>query len=281
MARKNGLGKGLEALFEDNSTSSLQGEEIIKISEIEPNKNQPRKDFDQSALEQLADSIREHGIIQPLVVREISTGGYQIVAGERRYRAARMVGLTEVPAVVREFSDKEVLEIALIENLQRDDLNPIEEALGYKELIDDYNLTQDEVAKSVGKSRPAVANMLRLLNLPDEVITLVRQKKLSSGHARALLALESDEKICELAGVVVKGELNVRETEKFVKKQNEAQKPTKPKPASDSFYREMQISLNKELGRKIKVEKAKKGGKLVIEFFDKDDLKRLAQALTE
>lgn len=175
MARKKGLGKGLEALFEDNNTAvSASGVELIKISEIEPNKNQPRRDFDQTALEQLADSIREHGIIQPLVLRPLTAGGYQIVAGERRYRASRMAGLNEVPAVIKELTDTETMEIALIENLQREDLNPVEEALGYQELMEKYDFTQDAVSKSVGKSRPAIANSLRLLNLPEEVLDMVR-----------------------------------------------------------------------------------------------------------
>ena len=193
MARKSGLGKGLDALFVDNSTDHANGVVTLRISEIEPNKNQPRKDFDENALAQLADSIAEHGVLQPLLVRPMTNGGYQLVAGERRWRASKMAGLSEVPVVVQEMTDTEAMEIGLIENLQREDLNPIEEALGYRELIDAHQMTQDMVAQRVGKSRPVVANALRLLNLPDGVVKMVRSGALSAGHARALLSIDDPE----------------------------------------------------------------------------------------
>lgn len=274
MARKKGLGKGLEALFEDNSTPvSEQGSETVKISEIVPNKNQPRKDFDQAALEQLADSIKEHGIIQPLILRPLSTGGYQIVAGERRYRASRMAGLTEIPAIVREFSDTETMEIALIENLQRENLNPIEEALGYRELMESYNFTQEAVSKSVGKSRPVIANALRLLNLPDSVIEYVQNSELSAGHARALLAFDSDEEIERIAKEAIEKQWTVRDLEKLSKKKESAPRKT---VLRNSFYDEMELALTEELGRKISVKVDKKNhGSLTIEFYSKEDLKAL------
>lgn len=277
MARKGGLGKGLEALFEDNSTG-MSGSETVKISDIEPNKNQPRKEFNQAALEQLADSIREHGVIQPLILRPLSSGGYQIVAGERRYRASRMAGLTEVPAVVRELSDTETMEFALIENLQREDLNPIEEALGYKELMDNYHFTQEEVSKSVGKSRPAIANALRLLNLPEEVIGYVRQGRLSSGHARAILALETEEEMLDIADKAIKNNFTVRDVEKLSKKEQGTKKAPAHK-TRDSFYDEMELALNSELGRKVKIGLEKNKGTITIEFYGKDDLKELGNRI--
>lgn len=275
--KKKGLGKGLEALFEDN-TSAIEGggAETVKISEITPNKEQPRKDFDQAALEQLADSIREHGVIQPLILRPVSTGGYQIVAGERRYRASRMAGLTEVPAVIRELSDIETMEIALIENLQREDLNPIEEALGYRELMDEYHLTQDEVAKRVGKSRPVIANALRLLNLPDEAIDEVRAGHVSAGHARALLAMDAEDAILAILKRILHEGLSVREVEKLTAKAKE-ETPRSRKSSRNSMYDEVEIALMGELGRKVTVVPGRKKGTLSIEFYGLEDLQQLAQ----
>ena len=214
MARKSGLGKGLDALFVDNSTDHANGVVTLRISEIEPNKNQPRKDFDENALAQLADSIAEHGVLQPLLVRPMTNGGYQLVAGERRWRASKMAGLSEVPVVVQEMTDTEAMEIGLIENLQREDLNPIEEALGYRELIDSHQMTQDMVAQRVGKSRPVVANALRLLNLPDGVVKMVRNGALSDGHARALLSIDDPEEQNSMAKKAADGLLTVRDIEK-------------------------------------------------------------------
>ncbi len=281
MSRKKGLGKGLSALMEDNSLSiGESGESLIKISEIQPNKNQPRKDFDQSKLEQLAESIRENGIIQPLILRELGTDGYQIVAGERRYRAARMLGLMEVPAIVRELDDLQVMQIALIENLQREDLNAIEEALGYRDLMSEFSFTQEEVSKAVGKSRPAIANALRLLNLPDIIIEMVRKSEISSGHARALLPLENESAMISLAKMINKKDLTVRDIEKTVKKRLEEFDITEKSafPAND-YYKEMQLALTNELGRKIKINKGKNKGSISIEFYDDEELKIIAEQL--
>lgn len=282
MARKKGLGKGLEALFEDNSTAVSQGAELVKISEIQPNKNQPRRDFDQEALETLADSIREHGVLQPLILRPVSTGGYQIVAGERRYRASRMAGLNEVPAIIRELNDTETMEIALIENLQREDLNPVEEALGYQELMERYDFTQEEVSRSVGKSRPAVANALRLLHLPEPVLKLVRDGSLSSGHARAILSAGEPERMNQLAEKTVREGLNVRAVEKLAKKQPkpEPEKRAQQFVAEHKFYEEMKLALEEALGRRVNIEAGKQKSRLVIEFYDEADLAGLAERLT-
>ena len=215
MARaKGGLGKGLEALFVDNNTSDIPTTSL-KLTEIEPNKEQPRKDFDDAALAELADSIREHGVLQPLLVRPMVNGRYQIVAGERRWRASRMVGLAEVPVVIREMTDTEAMELALIENLQRKDLNIIEEALGYKTLMETYGFTQEKVAQRVGKSRPVIANALRLLSLPPKVEKMVRDGQISAGHARALLSLDDPKVIEETAGRILSQGLSVREVERL------------------------------------------------------------------
>lgn len=205
MSKKfGGLGKGLDTIFAENETEDSNSSVMLKISEIEPNRSQPRKDFDENSLSDLAQSISQHGLLQPLLVRPLPIGGYQIVAGERRYRACRMAGLTEVPVTIRELSDTETMELALIENLQREDLSPIEEALGYKALIDEHGFSQEEVATSVGKSRPAIANSLRILKLPDSVLEYVKQDKISAGHARALLMLDSEEDMLELAELIYK-----------------------------------------------------------------------------
>ncbi|MBQ1236938.1 MAG: ParB/RepB/Spo0J family partition protein [Oscillospiraceae bacterium] len=274
--KKGGLGKGLDALFMDNTTES--GPVTLRIAEIEPNREQPRKEFDESALADLADSIREHGVIQPLLVRPMPTGGYQLVAGERRWRASRMAGLTEVPVVIRELSDHETMELALIENLQRQDLNPMEEALGYQSLMNEYAMTQEQVSKVIGKSRPAIANSLRLLSLPTPVVELVREGKLSAGHGRALLALDSEEAILEAAELAVKKGMSVRETEKLA--QQTKKEPKKPvlKP-EDTYYKELELALTQVLGRQVSVTAKGKTRRLSVEFFDKDDLAALAEKL--
>lgn len=274
--KKGGLGKGLDALFMDNTTES--GPVTLRIAEIEPNREQPRKEFDESALADLADSIREHGVIQPLLVRPMPTGGYQLVAGERRWRASRMAGLTEVPVVIRELSDHETMELALIENLQRQDLNPMEEALGYQSLMNEYAMTQEQVSKVIGKSRPAIANSLRLLSLPTPVVELVREGKLSAGHGRALLALDSEEAIFEAAELAVKKGMSVRETEKLA--QQAKKEPKKPvlKP-EDTYYKELELALTQVLGRQVSVTAKGKTRRLSVEFFDKDDLAALAEKL--
>lgn len=220
-AKKGGLGRGLDALFADNSIEEIASTSAVKlkIMDIEPNRDQPRKIFDEDALAELADSIAKHGVIQPLLVRPMPDGSYQLVAGERRWRASRMAGLTEVPVVIKELSDDEAMALALIENLQREDLNAIEEAQGIKALMDTLSLTQDEAAERVGKSRPAVANALRLLKLPDSVIALVSDGKLSPGHARALLGFKDEQDIIETADLIIEKGLTVRDVEKLVKRE--------------------------------------------------------------
>ena len=218
--KKGGLGKGLDALFMDNQTAD-SGIVTLRLSEIEPNKEQPRKVFSEESLNELADSIKEHGVLQPLLVRPLSTGGYQLVAGERRWRASRMAGLREVPVVIRDMGEEEAMEIALIENLQREDLNAIEEASGYKLLMERYGMTQEQVAKRVGKSRPAVANALRLLHLPEKVMQMVEEGEVSAGHARALLSFTDKERMEEVAQKVKTGRYSVRDIEKMSKEEPE------------------------------------------------------------
>ena len=279
--KKGGLGKGLDALFEDNSMEKLSGSSavILKLSEIEPNRSQPRKTFDEAALGELADSIAKHGVIQPLLVRPLSDGSYQLVAGERRWRASRMAGLTEVPAVIREMSDSEAMELALIENLQREDLNPIEEAEGIRLLMSTYSLTQDEAAEKVGKSRPAIANILRLLNLPDPLLALVKDGTLSQGHARALLSLVDEKQMIETAKLCIEKGYSVRETEKLVRAiLTNSEKPPKKEKRRDIYFDEAEIAIGETLGRKVKVINGKgEKGTLEIEFFSKEDLSLLAQ----
>ena len=280
--KKGGLGKGLDALFLDNSTEEKGGSVTVNINDIEPNRDQPRKDFDEEALRELADSIALHGVIQPLLVRPISDGGYQLVAGERRWRASRMAGLTEVPVFIREMSDRQVAEVALIENLQREDLNPLEEAKGYAQLMKDYSLTQEQVAKSVGKSRPAVANAMRILELPEEVLEYVRSGKLSAGHARTLLPVKDKEILLKLAQDIVLKEISVRETERIVKSILNPKKEKSPakKAKRDPWYDECELAIKAELGRKAEIHVAKGNrGTIEIEFFSKEDLHGLLEAL--
>ncbi|MEE1352262.1 MAG: ParB/RepB/Spo0J family partition protein [Acutalibacteraceae bacterium] len=283
MAKQRGLGKGLDALFSDNSVEDLgtpPSPVTLRLTEIEPNREQPRKTFDQKALDELAESIKKNGVLQPLLVRPLSDGSYQLVAGERRWRASRIAGLTEVPVIIKEMTDEQAMEIALIENLQREDLNPIEEAEGLQLLISRYNLTQDEAAARVGRSRPAVANSLRLLKLPDEILEMTKTGDISAGHARALLGFSSKEEMMQTAKEIKDKDLSVREIEKRIQ---ESQKPEKKsarkKKTADVFYSEAELALSNSLGRKVKVIKGRKGGHLEIEFFDKDDLKKLAQEL--
>ena len=281
MAKKlGGLGRGLDSLFADNSVDELNPSvNKLRIMEIEPNRDQPRKDFDEKSLSELAESIEQHGVLQPLVVRPLTKGGYQLVAGERRWRAARIAGLTEVPVVIKELTDEEVIEIAMIENLQREDLNPLEEALGYRYMMDELNITQEQAAEKVGKSRPAVANAIRLLRLPDEVQEMVKNNLISPGHARALLGFENQELIIQTAKRIVKEDLSVREVETLVK--NSQKTPKVPKQQKrDKFFSEVELALVENLGRKVKIKESKKdAGVLEIEFFDKDDLESLAMKL--
>lgn len=281
MAKKlGGLGKGLNAIFIENDSETEGGTVTLKISEIEPNRTQPRKEFDEQALSELAESISQHGLLQPLLVRPLTLGGYQIVAGERRYRASRMAGLTEVPVIIKELTDTETMEIALIENLQREDLSPVEEALGYKALIDEHGFSQEEVAKSVGKSRPAVANALRLLKLPDNIMEYLKDGKISACHARALLTLENEELMTELADEIVAKDLSVRQVEKICKKKPTIQKEEKPEK-KPSFYSMVELALSESLGRKISVSKSKgkQGGVLQIEFYSDEELTELSNKL--
>ena len=288
--KKGGLGRGLDSLFDDNGglEDSLQSSQVkLRIMDLEPNREQPRQDFDDEALAELSRSIAEHGVLQPILVRPQPNGAYQIIAGERRWRAARAAGLAEVPVLIRELGDEEAMAAALIENLQREDLNPMEEALGYQRLMKSFGLTQEEVSKRLGKSRPAVANALRLLNLSKPVKELVREGKLSSGHARALLGLDQKVAMDSLAEEIIAGEMSVREAERLVKRSNYvwmAPEVTvvKSKVRREAFFDEVQLSLESAMGRKVKVNtKGKAGdGTLVIDFHDRDDLMNLAKILT-
>ena len=277
---KGGLGKGLDTLFMDNTTD-IQVKKTLRVSEIEPNRDQPRKTFSEDAINALAESIREHGMIQPILVRPLSTGSYQIVAGERRWRAARMLGLDEVPVTVRELSDSQTMQIAIIENLQRENLNPIEEANGYSELIEKYDMTQDEVAKLVGRSRSAIANSIRMLSLPDKVQKLIEDGDLSAGHAKALLAFSDEKLLVDTAKKAAGGGLTVRQVEKLA--QLEENKSSAQAEASDkridNYFVEMELSLKERLGRKVKIDYGKNKGVLVLEFYDKEDLAGLAEIL--
>lgn len=281
---KMGLGGGLSNLF-GSDTSDLMEESLdngtknLPLAKIEPNPDQPRKVFDQVSLDELAESIRLHGVITPITVRKSEKDGYyQIIAGERRWRAARQAGLEDIPAMVLEAEENEVMELALIENLQRQDLNPMEEALGYRSLMDEYQMTQEEVAKVIGKSRPAIANSLRLLALPQPVAEWIQEGKLSAGHGRALLALEDEAAILEAAQTALKKHLNVRETEKMAQSaQNQPQKRVQPE--KDHYYTELELALTQVLGRQVTITAKGKNKKLAVEFFDKDDLSALAARL--
>lgn len=281
--RLSGLGKGLGAIFMENNSEDKNETVTLKISEIEPNREQPRKEFDDEALSSLSQSIMQYGVLQPILVSPIIGGGYKIVAGERRYRASMMAGLTEIPAVIRELSDSETMELALIENLQREDLTPIEEAKGYKTLMQKFSFTQEDVSNSVGKSRSAVANALRLLTLPDEVIALVESGELSQGHARTLLSLENKEFITEVAKKVISESLSVRETEKLCKEYTKKPAKKTTKTQKPSYFTEVELALSTHLGQKVSVTPSKdgKGGTLSIAFYSFDDLQNLANKLED
>lgn len=279
--KKRGLGKGLDAIFAENDTEERDSAIAIKISDIEPNREQPRKDFNEAALAELADSISQHGILQPLLLRPILGGGYQIVAGERRWRAARMAGLSEVPAIIREMSDSEVMELALIENLQREDLNPLEEAQGYRSLMDTFGFTQDEVSKTVGKSRPAIANALRLLNLPPKIQKMVNDGELSAGHARTLLSFENKDEMQKAANLAAEKGISVRELEKISKKANEKSVKEIKVRKIIPYFSEVELALNEHLGRKVQVSGNKKRGVLQIEFYGEQDLSDLVKVFNK
>ena len=278
--KKGGLGMGLGALLNDNA-SEVQGKSTLRISEIEPNRLQPRKDFDEEAIASLADSIKDHGLLQPIVVRPYGRA-YQIVAGERRWRAARVAGLGEVPVVIKEFSDSEAMQIALIENLQRENLNPVEEALGYRELSEKYDMTQESIAEMTGRSRSAVTNAIRILGLPDEVLEMIRNGSVSTGHAKVLLALDDEKIIKELAAQVADGVLTVRALENAVKSLKSEKKGKTPPKKTDTYFREMELSLKERLGRKVVIKnKSNDKGTLVLEFYNKDDLREIADRLAD
>lgn len=282
MASNKGLGKGLGALLGDFSDEPMEKSayQMLPIYKIEPNPGQPRQAFDEEELQALADSIEIHGIIQPLTVRELPSGYYQIIAGERRWRAARIANLSEVPAVVMEADDRKVKELALIENLQRQDLNPVEEAMGYNSLMREYGLTQEEAAKRVGKSRPAVANALRLLSLSPEVLEMVRNAKLTAGHARAVLILKTEKKQLEAAQKISALGLSVRQAELLCKNMAKETPAKKEDPIfAVNYVAECEKQLSKQLGRGVKIINGKKKGRFELEFYGQEDLQNLLDAL--
>lgn len=281
MASNKGLGRGLGALLGDFSEETLEVSAYreLPIYKVEPNPDQPRRDFDEEELQALADSISVHGVIQPLTVRELPSGYYQIIAGERRWRAARQAGLSEVPVVVIEADDKKAMELALIENLQRQDLNPVEEALGYQSLIDEYGLTQEETAARVGKSRPAVANALRLLSLCYEVLELLKTGAITAGHARAILTLKSEKKQLEAAKKIMALSLSVRQAETLCKNMGKEPAPEKEVTFEVNYVAECEKSLSKHLGRGVKIINGKRKGKFELEFYGEEDLQNLLDAL--
>lgn len=278
---KRGLGSGLGALFGDDYGTAGQDRDIsVPISKVEPRKDQPRYNFDEAALQELADSIKQYGLIQPITVRRLDGGYYQIIAGERRWRASRLAGLTEVPVRILEADDRRAMELALVENLQREDLNPIEEARGYKTLMDEYGMNQEEAASAVGKSRPAVANALRLLGLCEAVMAMVEEGALSAGHARALLPIRDPKKQLETAQAVIDRHLSVRQTETLVARMAK-EAPEKP-AVSDivvDYVREVERDLENVLGRKVKLVDSRKKGRIEIEFYGADDREALINNL--
>lgn len=280
MPKKQALGRGMDAIFIDNTPDSPERTDKLAVSDIEPRRDQPRKTFDPESLSSLADSIAANGLIQPIIVRPSESSAlYSIVAGERRWRAARMAGLSEVPVVIIDADDRKAAEYALVENIQREDLNPIEEAEGLKSLIEDYNLTQEQAAKRVGKSRAAIANALRLLELPDEVISLVGHKLLSAGHARALLGLNDKTLIPDAAKTIVDHELSVRAAEELIKKLNSKPEPKKNDPVTDSYYSSLEQKLTESLGHKVRISRSKRRRSISISYKNSDELEELIRLL--
>ena len=283
--RKGGLGKGLDTLIPPKKNETAKKvekveikkiEEYVDINKVEPNKDQPRKSFNEDSLIELSESIKQHGIVQPLVVAK-KDDYFEIIAGERRWRAAKLAGLKEVPVVIKDYSPQEIMEVALIENIQREDLNPVEEAKAYQNLIKEYNLKQEEVAERVSKSRSAITNSLRLLKLSDDVLTLLMEEEISSGHARALLGLEDSEKQLEIAEKIAKDHLSVREVEKLVKNINQPAKKTKKKELSNDFlYHDMEEKVKLKTGTKVRINrKSENKGKIEIEYYSQDDLEKI------
>ncbi len=278
-AKKGGLGRGLDALFNDNATEN-NGAVTVKLTEIEPNRDQPRRDFDEESLGELADSIAKHGLIQPIVVRPTTGGSYQIIAGERRWRACRMAGLDEVPVMIKEIDDQTFMELALIENLQREDLNAVEEAVGYRTLIDNYGLTQEQVAETIGKSRSAITNALRLLNLNETELEALRTGAITAGHARALLSCEDVEYRQKMLIAAADG-ASVRELERMAADSKKVKKSVSASPKKDNFMSEVELSLKNELHRRVTVTKTGNGrGTLTVEFFSEDELADFARRLS-
>ncbi len=279
--KKKGLGKGVDILYKtDSAAVDVSSEQVLelKISEIEPNKDQPRTEFDQEKLETLADSIKKYGVLQPIVVKKLDNGFYRIIAGERRWRASKLAGLKKIPVVIRDFDDQETMEIALIENLQREDLNPFEEARGYRELMDLFSLTQEQVAQKVGKSRSAVANSIRLLSLCDEIKELVLKKELTVGHVRALLGTENEGIQLMAARKIVEDGLNVRQTEALIKTLLTVKKPKKKNPVDEEMKRylsSLEKKLSNSLGTKVKIQNKKNRGKIEIEYYNNEDFERI------
>ena len=283
MANPKGLGRGMGALLGDFEETPVEKSpyQILPLHKVEPNPDQPRQDFDEEALQALADSISVHGIMQPLAVREVAGGYYQIIAGERRWRAARLAGLSEVPAVIMEADDKTTMELALIENLQRQDLNPVEEALGYRSLMEDYGLTQEDTANRVGKSRPAVANALRLLNLCPVVLEMVRKGELSAGHARAVLSLKTDKQQVDAARKIANLGLSVRQAELLCKNLMREPAPRQETFFAVDYVAECEKNLSKHLGRGVKIVNGKRKGRFELEFYGQEDLQVLLDALLQ
>lgn len=281
MASNKGLGKGLGALLGDFAEEPAESSayQLLPIYKVEPNPDQPRQDFDEEELQALADSITVHGVIQPLTVRQLPSGYYQIIAGERRWRAARLANLSEVPVVVMEADDKKAMELALIENLQRQDLNPVEEALGYQVLMEQYGLTQEEAASRVGKSRPAVANSLRLLGLCPEVLEKVKKGELSAGHARAILTLKTEKIQLEAAQKIIALALSVRQAETLCKNMNKEPQPEKKTVFAVDYVAECEKNLSKHLGRGVKIVNGKRKGRFELEFYGQEDLQHLLEIL--
>ena len=287
--RSSGLGRGLDAIFLDNTlventTDKENTISTLKISLVDPKSDQPRKYFDKDALEELSASIRENGLLQPILVREYGEGRYQIIAGERRFRACKLAGLTEIPAIVLDRDDKAAAQIALIENIQREDLNPLEEALAYRSLKEEYDMTQEELAERVGKSRSAVANSIRLLDLPEEILTMVAAKELSAGHARTLLGVKDREDMILLAQFAAEQDLSVRQLEEQVKKINKKKKPVEEELTEEEapfvdYFREMELRIQRQLGRKVKIEDKGKKKTLTLYYEDNEDLDELLKAL--
>ena len=277
-----GLGSGLDSLLSDNTTE-VQVKKTLRITEIEPNREQPRKNFSDEAITALAESIRDHGMLQPILVRPMEDGSYRIVAGERRWRAARMLGLDEVPVNIKEMTDTEAAQLALIENLQRENLNPVEEAMGFKELIEKYGMTQDAVAKTIGRSRSSVSNSMRILALPDRILNMVEDGELSLGHAKALLSFENEDLMIATAVKAANGGLTVRQVERAAQKslENEDEQSEKSNRRIDNYFVEVELSLKEALGRKVKVDYGKNKGALTLEFYDKDDLAAIVKRLAE